>query len=84
MEFYESPTATKGSHAHPVMFNPLPSIVFINTLLHGHNSCEPTSAAEGTYYIYTLLDDIHIQALKTDVRMCDAISCDPFVAVGDS
>ena len=58
--------------------------MFINTLLHEHNSCQPTSAVEGTYYIYTLLDDIHIQALKTDVRMRDAISCDPFVAVGDS
>ena len=84
MEFCESPTATKGSHAHPVIFNPLPSIVFINTLLHEHTSCVPTSAVEGTYYIYTLPDDIHIQALKTDMRMRDAISCDPFVAVGDS
>ena len=63
---------------------PTHSMVFNYNLLHCHSSHTPTTATERTCCIYALLDDIHIRASKTDVRMRDAISCDPFVAVGDS
>ena len=59
-------------------------MVFYCTLLHEHGSHTPTAAIERTCCLYALVDDIHIQASKTDVRMRDAISYDPFAAVDDA
>ena len=63
---------------------PTHSMAFDYTLLHKHNSHRPTATTEETCCGYALLEYIHIQASKTDVRMRDAISCNPSVAVGDS